>query len=804
MSPPPNEPRPIPHAGRPRGEAWRELQREDIEWEGQVLIGADEHVLSARLIITSKRLAFARGGEVVLDISRWWLKRPPYLSGNGAINLRIETGAGQRDRLQFTARDGREAATDIVTLLTHGRQALPSAPLDSVFTNVPPRRASRTVSPGPDLTQEPAAASPRLADEHKYTADVIDATTLQVLGTTDFPPVTETQTPSTHLDSTADAGRLASDPILISTLANQSHRSGEWSLNPIPSLSPRTGRSATLAWAFRLSGLIALIALAAAFGSNRLPDTSRLTDRGDSINAPDAQTTATSQSVAQVDPTATLALEGADEPTREAAETAVSLGVGGETVVATLFPPTATPTATETATETPTATATTAPTEPALSGAGDATEKPAATETPTQEPTPLPTDTPTLVPTDTPTIAPATNTPAAATAIPVDTATTAPVSTDTATSTPVETDTPAPAPVDTATPTLTATPVPTATETPEPTPTADFPAQGRTVAEGAEPEQVFSTGAFRYTVEYAQRGAELPALELPAVAGSEWIVIVLHAWNWSDEPATLNMADFQLLVSGGFGWQFVGMDARSPEIARYLGFDPVLQPTELRSIKDGEGIRLALVYLIPPATTGMELIDDTSGLNIAASLAAGGDVTNLGPLPEQPQLLSGTVTEVIDGRTIVIESADGETATIQYLGIDVPTNGECYSAEATALNTSIVLGQTVYLERQFRNRVTADEDLFARDVWIDNKQGGLVLVSAWLASEGAAAASPDAGNARFAGWIQAAAEAAQANVLGFWAVCGGPPAAQSPGATDALALTTDTLLPIDPLITFSR
>ena len=31
-----NDQRPIPHAGRPRGEAWRELQREGIEWEGQV------------------------------------------------------------------------------------------------------------------------------------------------------------------------------------------------------------------------------------------------------------------------------------------------------------------------------------------------------------------------------------------------------------------------------------------------------------------------------------------------------------------------------------------------------------------------------------------------------------------------------------------------------------------------------------------------------------------------------------------------------------------------------------------------
>jgi endonuclease YncB( thermonuclease family) len=802
MSSPPNEPRPIPHAGRPRGEAWRELQREGIEWEGQVLIGADEHVLSARLIITSKRLAFARGGDVVLDIARWWLKRPPYLSGNGAINIRIETGSGHRDRFQFSARDGREGATDIVTLLSHGKQALPSAPLDTVFTDVPPRRPSRAAMPSPDLTQE--IEPPKLPDEHRYAADVIDATTLQVLDTTDFPPVTETQTPSTHLDSAADAGRPAGDPILISTLANQTHRSGEWSLNPIPSLSPRTGRGATVAWAFRLSGLVALIALAAAFGADRLPDTSRLTDRGNTINAPQANLTATSQSVAQAIPTATVPLAELDEPTREAAETAVSLGVGGETVVATLFPATSTPTATPSATATdtpvpePTATATVAPTEPVLTGAEEETQESAATDTPTEEPTTSPTDTPTPVPTETPTSVP-----------PADTPTTAPLA-DTATPTltvPVDTPT---APVDAATSTPTntaeasATPEPSATDTPEPTPTAAFPAQDRTVEQGAEPEQVFSTGAFRYTVEYAQRGAEIPALALTPVAGGEWVVIVLHAWNWSDEPATLNMADFQLLVSGTFGWQFLGMDARSPEIARFLGFDPVLAPTELRSIKDGEGIRLALVYLIPPATTGMELIDDTSGLNIGASLAAGGDVTNLGPGPAQPGLVSATVTQVIDARTIVVESEGGESATVQYLGIDVPTGAECYSAEASALNSSIVLGQTVYLEREFRNRVTSDQTLYARDVWIDNQQGGLVLVSAWLASEGAATPGPEANNTRFAGWIQAAADAAEANALGYWAVCGGPPIGQSQGAPSDVALTDSTLLPIDPLITFSR
>jgi len=358
--------------------------------------------------------------------------------------------------------------------------------------------------------------------------------------------------------------------------------------------------------------------------------------------------------------------------------------------------------------------------------------------------------------------------------------------------TPVPTDTPSPSP--------SPSPTETATNTPEPTPTPGFPPQERTISEGSSPDQVFSTGAFRYTIEFAERGAEIPTLNLATVPGREWVVVVLHAQNWSDEPATLNMADFQLLVSGDFGWQFVGMDASSPDISRFLGFDPVLQTTELSSIKDGEGLRLALVYSIPPTTTNIELIDDTSGLNIGASLADGGDVTSLGKAPKQPDLLEATVTAVIDGRTIVVE-AEGKSATIQYLGIIVPTGNQCYAADATQTNSNIVLGETVYLEREFRNRAVAGEDTFARDVWITNNQGGLVLVSAWLASEGAAAPSPDATDTRFAGWIEAASNAAEANELGFWGVCGAAPT-QSQGPTSDLVQISPADLPNDPELLF--
>jgi hypothetical protein len=481
MSSPPNDQRPIPHAGRPRGEAWRELQREGIEWEGQVLIGSDEHVLSARLIVTSQRLAFARGGEVVLDIVRWWLKRPPFLSGNGAVNLRIETNSGHRDRLQFMPRDGRQSGTDLVTLLTHGKQALPSVPLEPVFDEVPIRRPERTraYQYEPDLTREPDPEPEpfRLSDEHTYTPEVIDATTLQVLDTTDFPPVLETQTPSTHHGSVVEGGRVSGDPITISTLANQTHRAGDWSLTPIPALVPHSAKGSKAGWAFRLSGLIALIALAAAFGGNRLPDASRLTDRASTIVAP--ATGNPGGNVAQVIPTetATLPVIDVNQPTEQAAKTAIALGVGGETAEPTeaAATPSATATRTPTATATaplPTATATrsVAPTPtmgywPILvtpEPTDEPTLEPTATETDTPTPEPTATDTPTAEPTDTPTVEPtATDTPSPE---PTNTPTAEPTATDTPTVEPTATETPTVEPTATDTPTI----EPTATDTPSP------------------------------------------------------------------------------------------------------------------------------------------------------------------------------------------------------------------------------------------------------------------------------------------------------------------------------------------------
>ena len=59
-----------PIVGRPRGNAWRVLQADGIEWEGQVYLIGDEIDLAMRLIVTRKRIAFARGGGIALEVDR--------------------------------------------------------------------------------------------------------------------------------------------------------------------------------------------------------------------------------------------------------------------------------------------------------------------------------------------------------------------------------------------------------------------------------------------------------------------------------------------------------------------------------------------------------------------------------------------------------------------------------------------------------------------------------------------------------------------------------------------------------------
>src|SRR5690606_33987920 len=100
--------------GRPRGAAWRSLQAEGILWEGQVFLVGGEADLAARAIVTPRRLVFARGGEIALDVPRVWLRPAPFLRRNGAVVLNISPPGARYgeppETLVVRMRDGHPAA----------------------------------------------------------------------------------------------------------------------------------------------------------------------------------------------------------------------------------------------------------------------------------------------------------------------------------------------------------------------------------------------------------------------------------------------------------------------------------------------------------------------------------------------------------------------------------------------------------------------------------------------------------------------------------------------------------------------
>ena len=204
-------------------------------------------------------------------------------------------------------------------------------------------------------------------------------------------------------------------------------------------------------------------------------------------------------------------------------------------------------------------------------------------------------------------------------------------------------------------------------------------------------------------------------------------------------------------------------------VAQFLGFSPAYDADDRVLFAPGEGHWLALVFLISPDIGDLTLWIGNQAIDLAPAIARASDGAKLEEVPRTPELMEGTVVEVLDGRTAVVAIGD-ERVTIRYLGIEVPTGNACYAAEATAANRDLVVGQTVWLERERRNRF--EQGIYGRDVWIE-RDGARVLVAAELAAAGAAVPAPTEPDTRFAGWIAASSAAAQFEGRGLWGACGG-------------------------------
>ncbi|MGH2560506.1 MAG: hypothetical protein ACRDJH_15700 [Thermomicrobiales bacterium] len=805
-----------PIVGRPRGANGRALQAEGIVWEGQVLIAGDGIDLAARLIVTADRVAFARGGTVALDAPRAWLRPAPAMLPDGSLRFTIAPGDGTTEELLVVPSDGRRAATRLVSLLAGSEFATPARSTNGHAWEPPrtepplwPERSpTRPVVHGEPLPEPPSRPSARHVSQpmpERWSATP-DLNTLAVLDPDDFPSLTGRPRHRGHDFDPLPPWRSQEDPAPESPAATRGAqapatmpsvpteggipRHTAW-LQPIDLSRPnRRGRAG---WAIRLSGLVLLLVAAALFGTGRLPDNpgrdlaSRLpaqTRETLGIEFDDPTPTPTAQPTPPPAPTGqpaapdTVAEDVAAEPTTPPVPTSVAMGVGADTTAesvdstatATLTqeppPPTATlePTATPTPEPTvtqppePTPTPTTEPEEEvevavepvempqeAVAEPTSTPEPPAPTATPTNTPEPAPTSTPTEEP-------------------PPPTATTEPTAepTDTPTDTPTAEPTTAPTEAPEATPTTepspTATSIPTVT--PSPTP-GRIPPQAATLGEGEIPAPVVASGAFRYTITSARRGAELPDLALPATPGVEWVVLLMTAQNWGDETATLTMDDFRLSVTAPND-ATVPLDATSGAVAQFLGFVPAYRASDAVLFASGETHQLALVFLVDPAAERLQLLAGETAINLDGALGSGDTAA------AAPELVEGTVVEAVDGNTILVE-VDGERGLVRYSGIAAPTGDDCYAAEATEANRTLVEGQTVWLERQRRN--TAGDDALTRDVWIATDGGGRRLVAQALVAQGAAVPAIKEPDTRFAAWLETARAMAEANGAGLWGAC---------------------------------
>ena len=144
--------------------------------------------------------------------------------------------------------------------------------------------------------------------------------------------------------------------------------------------------------------------------------------------------------------------------------------------------------------------------------------------------------------------------------------------------------------------------------------------------------------------------------------------------------------------------------------------------------------------------------------------------------PEPAEAIVGaaaTVTEVVDGDTVVVEVA-GRTESVRLIGIDTPeaTGGllpvECYGDEATAFTTALLpVGTEVRLTRD-----TEARDRYDRLLAYVHRSGDGLFVNLEIAAQGYAEALIIEPNTTHAGTFYAAAADARDQGLGLWRHCG--------------------------------
>jgi hypothetical protein len=473
----------LPNVGRPKGGAWRRLQDEGIVWEGQVLVTGDETDLAALLIVTNERLAFVRGGNVVLDIERDWLDPAPVLRRTGTVQLWISPPDDPvAESLTFIARDGRDEAAVVLSLITgHGSYG-------SAYRM--PAYAPEYDSPVPDY---PVAPSRRHAefDPYGYAPEPKPLPVFSLLDDDDFPPVVTGETEQ-GIPAWEEAIAEALEPGTLLPLAGSLRQPND-PIRPLDGFDSKYTRDRR-AWVIRLVGLFALVAIGSIVASGLLPNANDIRGLID-------------------DKTTPVVVAQADTPTSTPAETPLSIAESAQTAE-----PTSTATQAGPSTSDP-RNPTVVPIETgiALGVGGDTTHMPAPpTETAAPDVEAAPSAT--AEPSELAQVAQETETVTAIIPDPDESFTPEPTAT-TEVAEPTES------------PAETATDVPTSTSEPE---TSVDPADS-------------TNAGLRVDLKEVHRGERLPDLTLGRNSIGEWVVILVDVTNETTAPVELSMNTIQLV-----------------------------------------------------------------------------------------------------------------------------------------------------------------------------------------------------------------------------------------------------------------
>jgi endonuclease YncB( thermonuclease family) len=306
-------PREAPTVGRPRGALWRSLQADGVVWEGQVLLVGGDVDLAARMIVTHRRVVFVRGGDVVLEIPRGWLRQEPVLRRDGVLEIFVTTPESnpfdEPMRVALRMREGHPAAGHIIAMLAPGGV----------------RRIKPDTLSGIERARE---ASTRPTSSESFWAGL--ETPASTLGDTPrkeeplFRTSNEAELADNHL-----LGLVEPQEKLIRVSSNMPRAHGNASGFPITGIVPRDQRKSPWGLFLRLAALTILLATAAALGAGRvhlsLPIPSG--DTNAVLTAPtETAAPATNESDEPGAPAETPAPASALTPDEM---TAVAIGVGG-------------------------------------------------------------------------------------------------------------------------------------------------------------------------------------------------------------------------------------------------------------------------------------------------------------------------------------------------------------------------------------------------------------------------------------------------------------------------------------------